>query len=973
MREVKNWFLFVPLMLTAVWAGAQTTGKIAGKVVDKKTGEELIGVSVIIEGTTTAVATDIDGKFVLNVKPGTYNIVFSYVSYQKKTVNGVVVKEKETTVLNASLDDAAQELKEVVVQAEARRETAAALLLEQKKSTSISDGVSADLIKKSGDATTSDVMKRVSGTSIQDNKFAIIRGLNDRYNTAYINGAPLPSSESDRKAFSFDIFPSNMLDNMVITKTFTPDLPGDFAGGLITINTKDIPEKKFISVSIGASMHSITTGKKGHSYEGGKTDWLGFDDGTRAVPKGLPARLQYEQSDAATKYNASLKFNDNWKTQNIGSMPMNNSIQLSGGNSYKIGKADEAGFIISGSWNRSFRNTVVERNRFNKPMGVDENQFVTNYYDEVTKEDALVGLMANVGYKLGSNHKFSFKNAYTMNGEDQTILRTGDDNFLDSDFLPKVANTYYNYQQSRLMTNQLIGQHFLPAAKVKIKWVLNSNNIKRDVPDFRRFSTRSTLIDAGTGEYSPYAAQIGPNIDITQTGRFYSSLEEKIRSASFDVQRPLEFLSGKKVKTEMKVGAFAQSRERDFQARVFGYKLRFVNTPGNPYNYQQFIQTPIGSIFDRDLIAQDTLYIDERINPQDTYKASSRLYSAFAMLDQRLFTRFRAVYGVRMEKYNQRLNSLGQAGQPVEVDTTFTDFLPSLAFTYELNEKTNLRLSGSKTLARPEFRELAPFAFYDFNLNTVVAGNPNLNRTTIHNYDFRYEYFPGEGQLLSASLFYKQFNNAIEMVYEYLGSDANLGYTSDAKASNYGIEFEVRKNFDFIDKWTGTTWAKKFTFTTNYARIFSEVQLDKSVAGRFGTRPLQGQSPYILNTSLQFFDPKSEFSVALFVNRIGRRIYIAREKNGLVPDLWENPRTVIDLSITKKFYKKFEAKIAIGDILAQDLVFYQDNNNNKKFDDVSKATRQSTTLTGAEKAKLDNTVFNYKMGYTVSFGISYKL
>ena len=960
-------------MLFAGLASAQTNGKIAGKVSDKKTGEELIGVSVIIEGTTIAVATDIEGKYTLSVKPGTYNVVFSYVSYQKKVVTGVVVKEGQTTLLNSLLDDAAQDLKEVVIQAEARRETSAALLLDQKRSSSISDGVSADLIRKSGDATTSDVMKRVSGTSIQDNKFAIIRGLNDRYNTAYINGAPLPSSESDRKAFSFDIFPSNMLDNMVITKTASPDLPGDFAGGLITINTKDIPEKKFVAVSLGASMHSITTGKKGYTYEGGKTDWLGYDDGTRAVPSGLPARLQYEKSDAATKYNSSLKFNDNWKTQTVGSIPMNNSIQLSGGNSYKVGKSDEAGFIVSGSWNRSFRNTTVERNRFNKPMGQEENQYITNYSDQTYKEEALVGIMANVGYKIGSNHKFSFKNAYTMNGEDQTIMRTGNDNFLDADYLPKVANTYYNYQQSKLMTNQLIGQHFIPSAKVKMKWVLNTNNIKRDVPDFRRFSTRSTLLDASTGEYTPYAAQIGPNIDITQTGRFYSSLEEKIKSASFEVQRPVEFLSGKKVKTEAKIGGFTQTRERDFSARVFGYKLRFVNSPGSPYNYQQFIQTPMADIFGKDYLAQDTLYIDERINPQDTYKASSRLNSAFAMFDQRLFSRFRAVYGVRMEKYNQKLNTLGQAGEPVTVDTTFTDFLPSMNFTYELNEKTNLRLSGSKTLARPEFRELAPFAFYDFNLNTVVAGRPTLSRTTIQNYDFRYEYFPGEGQLISASLFYKKFDNAIEMVYEYLGSDATLGYTSDAKAKNYGFEVELRKNFDFVDKLAGTTWAKKFTITTNYARIFSEVQLDKAVAGKYGTRPLQGQSPYILNSSIQFYDPKSEFSVALFVNRIGRRIYIAREKNGLVPDMWENPRTVVDLNITKKFYKKFEAKLAISDIFAQDLVFYQDNNDNKKFDDTPKTSYTDPNITQAQKGKLDNVINRYKMGYTVSFGISYKL
>lgn len=959
------------ILLGGIQSMAQSTGKIVGKVVDKKTGEALIGATVLIEGSTTATATDMDGKFELKVAPGTYSVVFSYVSFQKKVVPGVVVKAGEVTTLNAGMEDASKELKTVVVEAEVRKENAAALLLEQKKSATISDGVSADLIKKTPDATTSDVMKRVSGASIQDNKFAIIRGLNDRYNTAFINGAPLPSSESDRKAFSFDIFPSNMLDNMVITKAATPDLPGDFAGGLITINTKDIPESRFVSLSLGASMHSITTGKQGLGYEGSNKDWLATGNKDRGVPDGIPARLQYEQSSLSEKYKSSLKFNDNWKTNTIGSLPLNNSFQLSGGNNYKVGKNNQAGFILSGSYSRSFRNTIVERNRFNRPMGVEENQYISSYTDSVTKEEVLMGLMANIGFKLGANHKFSFKNALTLNGEDNTIRRTGDDNYTDPDN-PKVRNTYYNYQQSRLLTNQLIGQHFIPAIKMKVKWVLNNNNIKRDVPDFRRFSTRATLIDISTGEYSPYAAQIGPNIDVTQTGRFYSTLDESIRSASYDFQMPLPALSGKKVKTEVKAGGFHQVRKRDFQARVFGYKLRQIVNPGSPYNYQKYIQLPLEDIFSKDRLAEDTLYIDERINPQDVYSASSRLHAAYAMFDQRILTRIRAVYGVRMESYNQRLNSLGQTGQPVQVDTTFVDWLPSLNLTYELTEKINLRLSGNKSLARPEFRELAPFAFYDFNLNTVVAGSPNLNRTRINNYDFRFEYYPGAGQLISASVFYKKFKNAIESVYEFVGSDATLGYTSNANAENYGIELELRKNFDFLDKAFKTKWLNKFSVTCNYARIFSEVKLDKSIAlSQFGARPLQGQSPFILNSSLQFYDPKSNWSVAVFVNRVGRRIYIAREKNGLVPDLWENPRTVVDISVSKKMGKHFEVKAALGDILAQDLVFYQDNNGNKKFDDVTRAQRDATVTPG-EKSKLDNAIFRYKMGYTVSLGLSYK-
>lgn len=976
MKTILQKVLAVVIVFAAYSANAQT-GKISGKVIDKKNAEELIGVSVSVEGTSFGASTDLFGDFTIsNLKPGTYTINVSYVGYVKKQFAGVEVKLNEITKMNISLEASTKELKEVVVQGELRKENSSALLIQQKNSVSVSDGISADVIKKSPDNTTSDVMKRISGTSIQDNKFAIIRGLNDRYNSAYINGAPLPSTESDRKAFSFDIIPSNMVDNMVITKSGAPDLPGDFTGGLITINTKDIPEKKFLSVGFGASINSITTGKSGiQSATSGKTDWLGLDDGTRKIPSDIAARGFYHTQTVAEKAAASQKFEDNWSLDRTSSLPLNYSLQIGGGNNYKFGKKNEFGYILSGSYNNSYRNTSVGRNRYNKPMTGEENQLLSSYTDETTKHELLTGGMANFGLKLNGNHKFSFKNAYTINTENVAQIRTGVDSYLDEQ-VPLVKNTYFSYQQNQLLTSQLIGEHFLTKAKIKAKWVLNYNKIKRDIPDFRRFSTRSTLIDATTGEYTPYAAQISNSIDITQTGRFFSTLDENIKSAGLDIQRPLEFLTGKKIKTEVKVGGFIQQRKRDFQARAFGYRLRFVSDPNSGYNYQKYIQGNIDTIFSKNKL-NDTLYMDEDFRPQDVYSAESNLQAAYVMFDQRFLGRFRAVYGVRFESYQQKLNTfeLNQSPpKPLTIDTTFNDILPSINFTYELTSKINLRLSGFKSLARPEFRELAPFAFYDFNLNTTVSGKPNLARTRINNYDFRFEYFPGEGQLLSGSLFYKEFTNAIESLNELPGSDPLLSYTSDANATNYGFEIEIRKNFDFLDKLFGTKLLfRNFTFTMNYARIFSEVKIEGSAAASgLGTRPLQGQSPYIINSSLQYYNPKSSLSVALFVNRVGRRIAFVREKNGLIPDLWENPRTVVDLSIARKIYKGLEAKLTIGDLLAQDLIFYQDNNKNGKFDDISIKQRTDSTIPASEKANFDNTVYRFTNGYNVSLGVSYK-
>lgn len=969
--------VFVLALVCFGYSAKAQTGKIAGKVIDKKTAEELIGVSVSVEGTSFGASTDLNGDFVINnLKPGTYTINVSYVGYIKKQFANVSVKNNEITPMNISLEPSTRDLKEVVVQGELRKENASALLIQQKNSVSVSDGISADVIKKSPDNTTSDVMKRISGTSIQDNKFAIIRGLNDRYNSAYINGAPLPSTESDRKAFSFDIIPSNMVDNMIITKSGSPDLPGDFTGGLITINTKDIPEKKFVSVGFGASMNSITTFKGGvQSATKGSTDFIGLDDGTRKLPEGIAERGFYHTQTVAEKAAASQKFEDNWSLDRNASLPINYSLQVAGGNNYKFGKKNEFGYILSGSYNNNYRNTSVERNRFNKPITVEENQLISAYTDETTKHELLTGAMANFGLKINGNHKITFKNALTINTENVAQIRTGVDSYLDEQ-VPLVRNNYYSYQQNQLLTSQLIGEHFLTRAKLKAKWILNYNKIKRDIPDFRRFSTRATLIDPATGEYTPYAAQISNSIDITQTGRFFSTLDENIKSVGFDVQRPIEFLTGKKVKTEVKVGGFIQQRTRDFQARAFGYRFRFVSDPNSQYNYQKYIQSSIDTIFSKSKL-NDTLYIDEDFRPQDVYSAESNLKSAYIMFDQRLFGRLRAVYGVRFESYQQKLNTfeLNQSPpKPLTIDTTFVDWLPSINLTFELTSKINLRLSRFRSLARPEFRELAPFAFYDFNLNTTVSGKPNLARTRIYNSDLRIEYFPGEGQLLSASLFYKEFTNAIESLNEVQGSDALLSYTSDANATNYGFELEVRKNFDFLDRLFGTKMLfRNFTFTMNYARIISEVKIEGAAAADgFGTRPLQGQSPYIINSSLQYFEPKTGLSVAIFVNRIGRRIAFVREKNGLIPDLWENPRTIVDFSVARRIYKGLEAKFTIGDLLAQDLVFYQDNNKNGKFDDVTIKQHTDPNIPISEKSNFDNVIYRYTNGVNISIGLSYK-
>lgn len=989
MKKLLTKVLLVLFLLTGIGAWAQN-GSITGKVTDKKTGEELIGVSVSIEGTSFGASSDIQGNFTIsNVKPGTYTVNVSYVGYVKKVFTGVEVASGKPTTINASIEESTKQLNEVVVQAELKKENANSLLIQQKNSLSVSDGISADLIKKSPDATTSDVMKRVSGATVQDNKFAVIRGLNDRYNSAYINGAPLPSTEADRKAFSFDIFPSNMLANMTITKTATPDLPGDFAGGLITINTRDIPDEKFISLSLGGSIHSITTFKEGYTYDGGKTDWLGLDDGTRAIPGGLPGRREYEQSTSDQKLEFSNKFSDNWSLRKVNAFAPNTNFQVSGGNKYKFGQKNEFGFIVSLSHSNSYRFSEVERNQFQFEFDANNkkiaNQQLYNYTDSLYKREVLVGAMLNFAMKLGSNNKFFFKNAYTINSEDQTTQRWGKNN-MNNDPVNYENKTAYFFQQNLLLTNQLGAEHFITATKMKVKWVLNYNNIQRDIPDFRRF-TRSTTLNPNNNELNPYTAQIGAGIDLVQNGRLYTKMNEQLYSGGADVQMPVGFLSGKKVKTEFKTGGFYQLREREFEASVYGHKINY-----NDPRAFDIVTQGLDSIFRKSNLYKDGFYIDEKINPQDKYTASSRLTAAYAMFTNRLWSRTRVVYGVRMESYNQRLETRGPSGDTININTTVTDFLPSVNFAYELTSKTNIRLAYFKSVARPEFRELAPFIFYDFNMNVEVGGTPSLQRTVINNYDFRIEHFVGEGQLVSFSLFYKDFTNAIEPVFEVLGGGSyRMSYSSRTNAINQGFEIELRKDFREADKWFGTKFMKNFMFNANYALIKSEVDLSNASNGKVNSdaakRPLQGQSNYLLNLGLNYTDPKTQIGVNLLYNKIGRRIFTVQDVSGALPNVWENPRDVIDLSVSKRFFKKLDVKLTFSDILAQDLVFYQDNNKNGKFDnDENNAKRNALIAKGSnpnatpqeieaakeELVKLDNVINRFKMGRIFSLGVSYK-
>jgi TonB-dependent receptor len=921
-----------------VFLGIAQTGHLRGKVVDAKTGETLPGAIVQIEALKKAAVTDFDGNFSISGLPmDSLKLSISYISYSTKVINGILLNAKEPLYINVALDPAdAQQLNEVVVEVKISKENNTALVLQQKNNASVSDGVSAETIKRTPDRNTSDVLKRVSGASIQDNKFAIVRGLNDRYNAAFLNGAPLPSSESDRKAFAFDVFPSNMLDNLVITKTARPDLPGEFAGGIIDISTKGIPDVNFISASLGSAYNTITTGQKQLYYNGGKTDWLGIDDGTRELPTAVPSYSDFptalnKQAELAKQVPVS-----DWGIYEKQFMP-NVSAQLSAGYNLKRNDQDFLGIIASLSYNstRSF----FETERISYLSGRPDNEKDPllkdkNFNDATYQTQNLMGVLLNSSLKLNAYHSISIKNLYTINSDDRTIRRIGTTT-PNEENQNIVRSTALWFTQNTILSQQLSGEHFFSKSKIKFQWNAARSNVKRQIPNLRRHYYQKLSKISNDPSDTVYKALLSLNNSTSNEYSgimLWSDLTENIYSFKGDVSRSFKYKT--KITLEPKLGCFIQNRSRIFDYRQFVYSslggagssIRFADSLAALNENSIFTSSNMGIIDPQRNLGGFKLV--ETTQQQSDYTAQAKLRATYAMFDFRYAEWFRMVTGIRQEHYFQQIefrDPLFMVNKKmVTIDTVYNDVLPSANIIISPNDKTNLRVSYARTLNRPEFRELAPFIFYDFNTQFSLNGDPKLQRALIDNYDFRAEWFPGAGQLISASLFYKDFTNPIELFQSQNASQ--ISFTNVAKAYNRGFEFEYRFQLGAFYSNDSSVIGKLLDRTT----LFSNIAIINSQVGE-GTgatysRPLQGQSPYVINAGISYYDLQTGFNISVNYNRIGERIYIVG--NNLFQEIWECPRDVLDLQLSKSFLnKKLDIRLNIKDLLAQPLVFVQNYAN----------------------------------------------
>jgi TonB-dependent receptor len=956
-------FLFFFFAITSITA---QTGRISGTIVDAKTGETLPGATILVEGTTKGASADFDGKFAINNIPaGKVTLVVSYISYTSKKIAGVNVVTNDVTDVNVLLEPStSQDLQEVEVVVTLNKENNTALVLQQKNNASVSDGVSAETIRRTPDRTTSDVLKRISGVTIQDDKFVVVRGLNERYNASYLNGTPLPSTEPDKRAFAFDLFPSNMLDNIVINKTATPDMPAEFAGGIVQVNTKSIPEKNFISLSLGGGYNAITTGKDKIVYHGGALDKLGFDDGTRDLPALVPS---YENKaswiGSGDQARVATYFKNDWEYSK-GKFAPNTNLQLAGGYNFKRREKDFLGVIFSLTNNSTQNLYTLRRVEYEglSITGINPTppEIEQEYFNKIYQTQSSTGALLNLSCKINDNNSISLKNLLTGASDNKFISATGTLPIGAPGLINRINSRFFTANQ--IFSSQLNGEHFIPKAKIKITWNGGLSQIERSVPNLRFTSySKYDMIQDPTypnPKDTVYVANISTTTGPNYAGyRVYSKLKESINSARLDISRLFKITNTLKV--DLKIGGLYQDRVRQYNIRQFGVQ-QFEALGLNIRKDDSLLYLPENEIFSPQNMSVTPLgtggfKVTEATTATDNYNGLSRLRAAYAMAEVKFTDKLRAVGGLRYESYYQQITIKYPKVDSFFVKSTVNDLLPSINLIYNINEKLGVRLAYYKTLNRAEFRELTLTNWFDPETRLSVAGNPDLLRCYIRNYDARFEIYPGRGQLFTLTGFYKYFNSPIER-YMLGGSENQIYYRNANFATVYGGELEYRVNLGAILKKDSVEFLNNLSVFSNLSLIKSEVNV-KGINDKVpDVRPMQGQAPYIINAGISYVDNKRNFSFTAMVNRVGDKLYIVG--NDQVPNRWENARTVLDLQVTKSFLKnRLELRLNIKDVLHPDYVVYYKGSDRKK---------------NVYDRNVDFVNFSRNFGSTYSFLISYK-
>jgi TonB-dependent receptor len=942
-KKTFNLVLIFALLLTSNLL-AQSSGKISGTVVDSETGETLIGVNVVIDGTIKGTATDIDGRYTIrNVEAGTYTVVVSYLSFSTQRITGVVVEEGETVTLDIALQPESELLDEIVVTADVVLNNEAGLLRQRQKSIAFSDAISAESISKSGIGDAAGVLKKVVGASVVGGKYVYVRGLGERYSSTHMNGIELPTADPDKKAFQLDLIPSSLIENVVTLKTFTPDKPGNFSGGLVDVTTKDFPEERTFEFSVSSAYNSQISFQDGLLGERSSSEWLGFDYGQRDVPEFLQ-----ELSDAGTDIpilssgdnigsEESRLLNAASKAFNNEMVPVNTNLPMDYGFGLSFGDQSETGigklgYSVSLTYSRSIDNydngSIGRYLLVGETATTEELSAERLYADTRTDDNVDWGSLINLAYIPHNNHKFNFTYFKTQSGTHSGRLVTG---FWDEAPTANQISNVLSYQERSLDALFLTGKSvFASVNDLKVEWKLSQTKNALETPDLRYFllqSEDSQISGVDTTLYS------NPSSLYPRPSRFFRDLDETGNSAILDVTVPIFKNSS------FKTGLFYDSKERDFNESrydIFEDAFGIRDAEGDVFEFfgtQGIIDSTVtgrGQGYDYGT------YVQDGSDLRNSYTAESNISAYYGMVDLFISDKLRFIGGARVEYTDITATSddsvLATTPNEITVDNPTgegfqgvgrldnMDVLPSFSLVYSFNEKLNLRTAYTKTLARPTVRELMPLITFDFAGDFLFQGNPNLKRTLITNYDFRVEYFSSPGEIIAVSAFYKDLVNPMERVIRNdIGNNAT-SIQNVPKGRVQGIELEVRKNLGFISEKT-----EYLNFAGNFTLVHSEVdiadvELDFIRAANpeaSSTRQLFGQSPYIINLDLQYQNQKG-LSSNLSFNRFGDRLSLAT--GNATPNVFERAYNTLNWNVNYQLTNNIALGAKVNNILNPDIV-----------------------------------------------------
>lgn len=958
---------------------AASGGKITGRVIDSKTGEPLLGANIIIEGTGIGAASDLDGYYVINnTPPGSYTVLVSYIGYETQRITNLNISEEQIVYLNIALNPSSLDIGSVVVEVQADRSTESYLLIEQKKSDKIQDGVSAAQISRAGDSNAAEAAKRITGLTVVDDKYVYVRGLGDRYTTTVINGAPTPSPEPEKKTVPLNLFPTALLESITAIKTFTPDLPGVFAGGNVNIKTKAYPDE--LTAKLSTSTSEKTYPKKDQRFLvpniKGKWDFFGFDDGTRSLPSELP------KDAILSEWNSQLSDNSVERKKILGEIgkafetdftpkegralqPI--SLGFNIGNRYAPTENFEWGFFLNTTFSNDFAFRKASVNEYsmissglNPKLGMDseKSQYNTN-----------LGATLSGGFKLFNKHKLSFYNLYTHRSEDYIEYSRGfADNFDDGIFI----KDYYVEKSIENFTVSGIHQiNFL--ADQRVEWSVNRGESELSQPDFKGLNYR--VKKKTNGEEQEYY-QMDTYSWSAGTRDFTDGYD---KNNSFDINYYADIKDRLGDVYKIKLGAHLQENSRDFVSRSFYH--RYASEYGGSAIPLDITVTYNIDDIGKSLNDDNCFYVDEEgnvhpglivaegTNSTDAYKSQENIDAAYFMVDIPLsfgiiqpLRNVRFIGGLRREDYKLDLEpyhpiSYEPFVSPITGDTVTAnidemDYLPSYNLLIQLPNDFNIRASYSQTVARAEFREIAPYEFQNFYGSEILVGYPYLKTTDIQNYDLRFEWFRDAGEILALSLFRKDFENPIEAALIEASGKVYKTFQNAKEANSIGLEFDSRVDLDFIPIQSG-----KVSFLMNFTLTNSEVTVDSTVTIFTGysveneatsyKRPLQGQSDFVINLGFNYTSFNG-LNLSLFCNSFSERLVSLGVAT--IPDEYEMPFHSLNFTISKK-YNRFKVSAKVKNIL----------NSKVEIGHIDPASDEfkSTEI--------------YKPGQSVSLGISYDL